>query len=239
MAFFGEKAAGMDAGIATLALIYSLILTAIVIMTGVLSVTRFYNNLLGTEGYLMFSLPAGTGALIAAKMLSAVFWSFMSIFAGMLSALVFALTYALPHLDRSALEELRKLFYEIAQRFRLEHLQGIGVTVLFLLAGICAVAGLLARVYAALAIGHQWSNHRILGAVLAFLGLEIAEGWARIFLIRAGVSTFLPSLLDGFDGSSLSGMTMASLGSIAISLAVILLYGVITTLLLDRRLNLE
>ncbi len=239
MAFFNEQAAGMDVPVATLAILYTLIHLAIVIMTGVLSVTRFYNNLLGTEGYLMFSLPVGTPALIATKMLSAVFWSFMSGVAGVLSALVFGLTYGLPHLNAEAIEQLRSLLSEILQRLRLEHIQEIGVFFLILLTGIFAVAGILARIYAALAIGHQWSSHRILGAVLAFIGLEIVENWVRIFLANAGTNTYSLFILETLDGSTIGGMTTALLSTIAVSAAAILLYGVITGILLDRRLNLE
>ena len=239
MAFFNERTAGMDVPVATLAILFTLIHMAIVIMTCVLSVTRFYNNLLGTEGYLMFSLPAGTPALVGAKMLSAVFWSFMSVVAGLLSTVAFALSYGLPHLNEETIAALSDLFAEIMQRLRLEHIQGIGLAFLFLLTAILAAAGLLARIYAALAIGHQWSSHRILGSVLAFIGLEILENWIRIFLSRTGINTYSLFLLEELDGSTIGGMTTTLLVTLAVSAVVILLYGMITSVLLDRRLNLE
>ena len=52
-----------------LILFLGLLIMAIFIVTVVLSVGRFYTNLLGREGYLMFSLPTGTGTLIWANFL--------------------------------------------------------------------------------------------------------------------------------------------------------------------------
>jgi hypothetical protein len=56
-------------------MLYGILMMSIVVMTCVLSVTRFYKNLLGVEGYLMFSLPTGTGTLIASKVISVILWS--------------------------------------------------------------------------------------------------------------------------------------------------------------------
>ena len=59
-------------------MLYGILMMSIVVMTCVLSVTRFYKNLLGVEGYLMFSLPTDTGTLIASKVISVILWSAMS-----------------------------------------------------------------------------------------------------------------------------------------------------------------
>nr|MBP9921366.1 ABC transporter permease [Proteiniclasticum sp.] len=48
----------------------------IMVMTFILIVTRFDRNLLGDEGYLMFTLPAKTSTLITAKLLTAILWLF-------------------------------------------------------------------------------------------------------------------------------------------------------------------
>ena len=75
--------------------------------------------------------------------------------------------------------------------------------------------------------------------MLAFIGLEILENWIRIFLSRTGINTYSLFLLEELDGSTMSGMTTTLLVTLAVSAVVILLYGMITSVLLDRRLNLE
>ena len=61
-----------NAGAIALSIVLAILVAAVFIVTILLSVIRFYNNLLGREGYLMFSLPVGTGDLIWAKVISSV-----------------------------------------------------------------------------------------------------------------------------------------------------------------------
>ena len=63
--------------------------------------------------------------------------------------------------------------------------------------------------------------------------------WIRIFLSRTGINTYSLFLLEELDGSTMGGMTTTLLVTLAVSAVVILLYGMITSVLLDRSLNLE
>ena len=72
-------------------MLYGILMLAIIIMTCVLSVTRFYKNLLGLEGYLMFSLPTDTATLIASKVLSVLIWSMLSTVVSFLAIFLSAL----------------------------------------------------------------------------------------------------------------------------------------------------
>ena len=67
-----------EAGTVILTIVLGLLVAAVFLVTIILSVGRFYTNLLGREGYLMFSLPTGTGSLIWAKVISSVIWSLFS-----------------------------------------------------------------------------------------------------------------------------------------------------------------
>ena len=86
-------------------MLYTFLMLAIIIMTCVLSVTRFYKNLLGEEGYLMFSLPTDTATLIASKVISVVIWS-------TLSAIVAVLSIALSVLGAGGIEIASRLVSE-------------------------------------------------------------------------------------------------------------------------------
>ena len=72
-------------------MIYTVLLLAIIIMTCVLSVTRFYKNLLGAEGYLMFSLPVSTAEHIVSKVISVLIWTALSSAVSLLSFILTAL----------------------------------------------------------------------------------------------------------------------------------------------------
>ena len=70
--------------IVTLVLFVAAIIAACVMML-ILVIQRFYKHLLGTEGYLMFSLPVSTGQLILSKLLTAVLWIVIGLIAGVLA----------------------------------------------------------------------------------------------------------------------------------------------------------
>ena len=61
------------------------LLVAMSVLTVVSIVQRFYKNLLGDEGFLMFTLPVSSTMLLASKTLAAVFWTLASSIVGMLS----------------------------------------------------------------------------------------------------------------------------------------------------------
>ena len=71
------------------AIVTGVLFGAAVMVVGVVMIVmviqRFYKNLLGTEGYLMFTLPARTHELILSKALSAFLWMFIGVVSGMIA----------------------------------------------------------------------------------------------------------------------------------------------------------
>ena len=63
----------------TIAIIYSVLLIAAMVMTVVLVIHRFCQNLLGSQGYLMFTIPVSTGTHIFAKVLTALIWGLIGV----------------------------------------------------------------------------------------------------------------------------------------------------------------
>lgn len=69
----GSPVFGLFSGI--LMLLTILALFALMVSAVLVTVQRFYKNLLGDEGYLMFSLPVTPGQHIAAKLITGTVWS--------------------------------------------------------------------------------------------------------------------------------------------------------------------
>ena len=114
-------------------MLYTFLMLAIIIMTCVLSVTRFYKNLLGEEGYLMFSLPTDTATLIASKVISVVIWS-------TLSAIVAVLSIALSVLGAGGIEPFRDIIEFMSYPEIVERLPSVlGVTTMTVLIIIISV----------------------------------------------------------------------------------------------------
>ena len=60
-------------------IIYFTLIVAIIVMTLVIMIQRFYKNLLGDEGYLMFTLPVKPWQHIVSKLIIAMLWSGLSL----------------------------------------------------------------------------------------------------------------------------------------------------------------
>ena len=215
-------------------MIYGTLMTAIIVMTCVLSVSRFYKNLLGLEGYLMFSLPTDTATLIASKVLSTLIWS-------ALSTLVAFLAVSLSGLAAGGMDVINAVVELFSYPWNLEQLPAaLGTTFLFLLMIILGAAASIIRIYAGIAVGHQFSDHRILMSIVALVGFNIVGTILSTICAQLGVySGIFDSFSRIFESETLAGLNMVQGGTLLFLLLQIAFFGVITWLLLDRRLNLE
>ncbi len=221
---------------ATIALtvILGILIAAVFAVTVLLLIIRFYNNLLGREGYLMFSLPVGTGNLIWAKVISSVIWSILSVIASAVVVTPFLMTSDFTDAVKDgSLGKIWTSFLGEIAPYRVNIILGI----LLIIAGTVLA---ITRIYAAISIGHLWTVHRVLGAVLAFIGLGILES---VLFMTTGIGLF--SVEGAFGGVTDSAMQTAAdvaryegIG-LAVMAAGIAIYGAVTWLILDRKLNLE
>ncbi|MGN0255340.1 MAG: hypothetical protein ACI4D6_05095 [Chordicoccus sp.] len=206
-----------------------LLIMAIFIVTIVLSVGRFYTNLLGREGYLMFSLPTGTGTLIWAKVISSLIWSFFSTVAA-------AVAVAIPMLAApGTISDIADMGRQGAWDILMKEIAPYRVNII--LAVLLVIALLtynIVNIYAAIAIGHLWSDHRIIGSALAYIAMGIIE----MILFGAAGNTIFQSDKWG-DLSQAMTVTGTEVAAIVVCLIGIAVYGFITWILLDRKLNLE
>ena len=88
--------------------LYVISLIAIVVVTIVMLIIRFYKNLISDEGYLMFTLPVKTHQLINAKMFASTIW-IIPYCSSVSSYLHYYYSYAFADIIR----ELRRIFSEI------------------------------------------------------------------------------------------------------------------------------
>ena len=197
-------------------------IVAVMVVMVIMIIQRFYRNLLGTEGYLMFTLPVTTLQHILSKAICALIWIALGTVAGTVSGLIMiAVVGDLPEFSRQLQEALKILRAD----------QDIVVNViLIMLTIIIGLMATLSKVYAAISIGHQWSDHRLMGAVLAYVGIGIFE---LIFTTIPGIRGIVSGNEAFRSFRQFSGLM------IGVSAFQTVLYGAVAWLLLDRRLNLE
>ena len=202
----------------------------------VLMVQRFYKNLLGDEGYLMFTLPVSVHQQVWAKIIVSTVWFILTGVAVMVSFGIVAYHVGMVQdffqFCGQLLEALRRL--EAYQA-----LNGAAVTVEFCVMMLVGCGAMCLQIYAALAIGHSFANHKMLLSVVFFFGMQFAlqmlASAAIIALDEWHVLEFVANWHLQGAAAVHAGMAVVIVGEV--------LYGaifyVITTLFLKRRLNLE
>ena len=220
-------------------MLYGVLMMAIIIMTCVLSVTRFYKNLLGQEGYLMFSLPTDTATLIVSKVISVLIWTG-------LSTIVAFMAIALSALGAGGIDAFKELLHFFRHPEILQHLSQIsGVLILTVLMIIAGTAASIIRIYAGIAIGHQFNDHRILFSIVALIAFNIIGTiwstliWSTLLSTLGFYSGVFESFSRIFEADTVQGICIAQAGMIGFLLFQVALFGILTWVLLDRKLNLE
>lgn len=197
---------------------------AVGVVMVIMVIQRFYKNLLGTEGYLMFTLPAKTHELILSKAVSTLLWMLLGAAAGAAAGFAMvSITSNWPEFVR----QVQELWLQLSPDKSLSPI--IWMIVLM----IVNVLESVIKVYAALAVGHQFHSHRLAGAVLAYFGFGIVE------LLLSFIANKLHLFPTGFlSSTTFPGVEVAQFGTLFAVIGLVV-YGLLCWYLLDRRLNLE
>lgn len=208
---------------------------AVCVVSFLLMIQRFYKNLLRDEGYLMFTLPASVHQHVWSKLIVSSVWFIVTGVAVMLSFMVMALNVgfleALVHFIKRILEDITAYYAINGTVFLLELLVLVFVGCI----GFCL------QFYAALAIGHSFSNHKFAWSVAFFFILQFASQLVGSLLLLSLNAPVINSLLGSLD-FRVSGMGAVHMGMgilIAVSVVYAAVFYVITTYFLKNRLNLE
>lgn len=177
---------------------YGASIVAVIILSSVIIILRFYKNLMTDEGYLMFTLPVKAHQLINSKLIISILWNTIC-FAAVLAS-VYIVIVATGNLDgfnqllNYMTESFRTTFGEHATLFTVE----------MILSFIFGVINSVLMIYVSIAIGQLVTGHKVLGAFGAYIAIytvvQIITTVAMVlagFLFRKSFDdiTSLPTLL--------------------------------------------
>lgn len=221
-----------------------MIVIAASVMTQVLMIQRYYKNLFTDEGYLTNVLPVSATDHILSKMLVFGAWSILNALSVLASFAFLLLPSAIRYFTANTL-----LFYNKAMTFSnfLSYLWAqitcvadaafslIGITnhismALFSIVGFFASLffGIL-LFYAAISIGSLVSSHKILTAVLSYIGMT------TVIQIFGGIS-----IVRVFqDSTPTAVVTTSSVSTLIITVVLCVVLFLICRYILSRRLNLS
>lgn len=216
----------------SLSAIYLLLALGLAITTFIVIIIRFYKNLLGTEGYLMFTLPVSVEQNILAKLIPSVVWFFGSCVLGMLTI---APAMGLRFNDNP---------FTMFTGIRLGDVPQILLAVLMV---IGSLAGTFLFYYLCMCIGQMFNSHRFLvsaGAyiviqtVLQILGIAFIWICASRFSSQAFVAWFSNAFafLDKIPSDSLIYLFLIAANILSYGIAAALFF--IDSAILRKRLNL-
>lgn len=244
-----------------LGMVISFILFAYVLMVlgafvihFIITLQRFWKNLMGDEGYLMFTLPVSTDALLWSKAISALIWTAATLLVVALSVLILCGHPVVFQIIKDVI--LQNISNASWQRIEVLWIRALppSLWVLTLLAAVANVFSDVFHFYAAMAIGHTVKGHKILASVGAYMAIAAIEGvasgflssalmpvlsrplselpmWDYMFLTVEDVALFADAL-----GDMLSGFMMMILIATAVFTAAVYL---VTRHILTTQLNLE
>ena len=215
-------------GLFTTAFVIAIV--GVCVMSLVLMINRFRTNLLGDEGYIMFTLPASVHQQIWSKLIVSAVWFIATGLAVVAAGFILVA-------QQGFWLEIRRGFAEIFRHLTAYYAFN-GTAFLFELLALifvgCCV--LCLEFYAAMAIGHSFAAHKVLYSVLSFLGLQFVMQLLSGGILVGTNYDILVVVLPSDGVLAMHSVMLTMIVSTAVFGAV---YYVITTMFLKKRLNLE
>ena len=111
----------------------------------------------------------------------------------------------------------------------------------YLVIAILYCGEVTSKIYAAIAVGHQWSSHRLLGAIGAYIGFGFLELILVTILGKIANTDRISGLISWLvnDADHFFAWQMGLLGAFLAISFLLAAYWFVTWKLLDKRLNLE
>ena len=210
------------------------------VMAMVVMIQRFYKNVLGDEGYLTLPLPVNVHEIVWSKLIVSFVWFLATGLIAM--AAVFIAVFTLTYTELGEMFQNMPSFGEMMRMF----FEETGVTPLQLTGAIAQFAAMIIlssltgclHFYAAMALGHSFSNNKVLLSVVFFIAISFVFSF---------VSSLLGIFVDGLAmtvtveaGSSvMTTLQELSLGSMIYTLIEGVILYLLTTYCLKHRLNLS
>jgi len=211
-----------------------LLIVGILVVTFLLIIQRFWNNLLSSEGYLMMTLPVSTDKIIWSKVLVAFVWSAASAVVVTLSILIMTIT-GISITD--IIEQIRNLLGLIP--FDSFQIGALLVEALLILA-LSTISSIMS-LYACMSLSMLSNKYRWLVAIGSYIAFMTALQTIGAIFIAVGAAAGMGAAIERFL------LSFTLFGTIQLSVLVYFviesllctMYYIITRYMLKNRLNLQ
>ncbi len=214
-------------------------MVATIVMAYVVMISRFYKNLLGDEGYIMLTLPVSAHSHVWAKLIVSAIW--FAATAAVIGLLLGLFTFLVSGSDVHQIIEAMPSAKEFFAMFMGQSGYSAFSFVLFVVeAVLVAIVGMLhicLRFYSAMAVGHSFSDRKLLHSVLAFVAISFVMSIIEAVVGIAMGLDFGAQIMLNYRSFGY-GMNMMMLKALVLALVeTAVLYG-ITVFCLKKKINL-
>lgn len=171
---------------------YIMLLVGVVYAITIYIAVHFYRSMYTDEGYLLHTLPVTKHQILISKILVGSIWAFIIYIAMFASVIIFIASMAeslSPGSIGEFMAELPEAFSDISRGLALMDLDGRVALTHFLISGtasiVLGVPATLMILFGAISAGQLFSKHRVLGAILFYVGFSV-------------VNSILHSIIQGF-----------------------------------------
>ncbi|NLK72349.1 MAG: ABC transporter permease [Clostridiales bacterium] len=209
--------------------VYVTLMIGIFVMTLIALIQRFYKNLLGNEGYLMFTLPVQSWKHILNKLITAMMWIILSGIVALISIFIITPENEMLLIFNNLPSLIKEIWNYFGAKTLLLGLEGIVILVLAIASGVLVI-------YAAISLGHLFNKHKL----LASFGMYVVLGIINQIIMSVYAIT-LDKILNFHD------FRIISFSDTQVTVIFFLVYLIIITAghfaltryILNNKLNLE
>ena len=207
-----------------------IMIIGIFIITLIITLQRFYKNLLTNEGYLMFTLPVNTDSIIWSKLLVASVWN-------ILSFVIVGAAIAIMALGAFNLSE--------AIQCMMGFLAGVGINgatlsvfiIEFIFLSLSSLLSGILTFYACMSVSLFSNKYRILISFAAFIGFNTIGQIISSIAAAIAMKTNLPNVFMGWTLNT--QIHAGQLSMIIVNIAVGVIFYFLSRYMLKNKLNLE
>lgn len=215
--------------------VYVMLIFTSFIITLVVTIQRFYKNLLCDEGYLSFTLPVNPHSHIDSKLIVTLMWSVLSVLVSALSVFIFLA-------DANTLENFSRACMQIKELYQAYGISAHIVAFEMILLAVVGFWSNVLEIYAAVTIGNLAGRHKLLAGVGAYLGFGVVEQ----IIVSTLFTGFQQQIQEYFSLFDTAGALYPA-EPIEVGLLVFILFSAVigtafyifTNWMLSKKLNLE
>lgn len=203
---------------------------AILMVTVIFMITRFYKNLLSDEGYLMFTLPVKVHQLITSKLIITLFWILIGFIVLFLS---WGIVVFKPGDMGLIIDAIQRLLLQLQLSFGNSW---IFIAVEFIILALLGLVFNILLVYVSIAIGQLFTKHKIIASFISYGILYTIIQWGMLAIL-SGLSFIL------YNNTNFS--TIATVPQVIFPVAIgavligCIVFYLATNYIFQKKLNLE